>query len=453
MSLFKHGRYSGYLRPISYIIDLSIIIGLSIFYLKFDIYDEFNFLIFTSLSWIIVSIASKFYEVYRYTREVYVLTLIIRQLLLFTLIVFAYFGFSNKINLDTWLIVRFIVYTFILITIAKFTVYYLLQKYRADFGGNFRTTVIIGENKNTHTLQKFFKENPEYGYLHKKTFSIAEKSQEDIESCFEYMSNENVDEIYCSLSELTNSQISEIVDFADNNLKILKFIPDNREIFSKKLKYEYYDYLPILSLRNIPLQDSINQVIKRIFDIIFSSAVIIFIMSWLTPLIAILIKIESKGPVFFKQTRNGFNYTEFDCYKFRSMTPNKAANLHQATRDDQRVTRIGRFIRKTSIDELPQFFNVLFGDMSVVGPRPHMVSHTNMYAKKIDKFMVRHFVKPGITGLAQVSGYRGEVESDKDIIGRVKYDIFYIENWSLLLDLKIVLQTFMNVVKGEEKAY
>jgi len=453
MSLFKHGRYSGYLRPISYIIDLSIIIGLSIFYLKFDIYDEFNFLIFTSLSWIIVSIASKFYEVYRYTREVYVLTLIIRQLLLFTLIVFAYFGFSNKINLDTWLIVRFIVYTFILITIAKFTVYYLLQKYRADFGGNFRTTVIIGENKNTHTLQKFFKENPEYGYLHKKTFSIAEKSQEDIESCFEYMYNENVDEIYCSLSELTNSQISEIVDFADNNLKILKFIPDNREIFSKKLKYEYYDYLPILSLRNIPLQDSINQVIKRIFDIIFSSAVIIFIMSWLTPLIAILIKIESKGPVFFKQTRNGFNYTEFDCYKFRSMTPNKVANLHQATRDDQRVTRIGRFIRKTSIDELPQFFNVLFGDMSVVGPRPHMVSHTNMYAKKIDKFMVRHFVKPGITGLAQVSGYRGEVESDKDIIGRVKYDIFYIENWSLLLDLKIVLQTFMNVVKGEEKAY
>ena len=185
----------------------------------------------------------------------------------------------------------------------------------------------------------------------------------------------------------------------------------------------------------------------------FSSIVIVFVLSWLTPLIAILIKLESKGPVFFKQSRNGFNYQEFDCYKFRSMTPNKNANLYQATRGDQRVTKVGKFIRKTSIDELPQFFNVLFGDMSVVGPRPHMVSHTNMYAKKIDKFMVRHFVKPGITGLAQVSGFRGEVETDKDIIGRVKYDIFYIENWSILLDIKIIAQTFINAVRGEEKAY
>ena len=135
------------------------------------------------------------------------------------------------------------------------------------------------------------------------------------------------------------------------------------------------------------------------------------------------------------------------------MTPNKDADLYQVTRGDHRITKIGKFLRKTSIDELPQFFNVLFGDMSVVGPRPHMVSHTHMYAKKIDKFMVRHFVKPGITGLAQVSGYRGEVETDKDIIGRVKLDIFYIENWSLLLDLKIIAQTFINAVKGEDKAY
>ena len=245
----------------------------------------------------------------------------------------------------------------------------------------------------------------------------------------------------------------KVIDFADNNLKILKFLPDNKDIYSKKLKYENYDYIPILSFRDIPLQEPVNQIFKRVFDIAFSSAVIIFLLSWLTPILAILIRLESRGPVFFKQTRNGFNYKEFDCYKFRSMTPNKDAHLHQATRGDQRVTKIGKFIRKTSIDELPQFFNVLFGDMSVVGPRPHMVSHTDMYAKRVDKFMVRHFVKPGITGLAQVSGFRGEVESDKDIINRVKYDIFYIENWSLLLDLKIIFQTAMNAVKGEEKAY
>jgi len=169
--------------------------------------------------------------------------------------------------------------------------------------------------------------------------------------------------------------------------------------------------------------------------------------------LAIIIRLESKGPVFFKQSRNGFNYKEFDCYKFRSMTPNDNANLHQATKGDLRITKVGQFIRKTSIDELPQFYNVLFGNMSVVGPRPHMVSHTNMYAQKVDKFMVRHFVKPGITGLAQISGFRGEIETDKDIINRVKFDIFYIENWSLLLDLKIIFKTFFNAVKGEDKAY
>jgi len=255
------------------------------------------------------------------------------------------------------------------------------------------------------------------------------------------------------ITELTNNQILQVVDFADNNLKILKFLPDNKEIYSKKMKYENYEYIPILSLRDIPLQESVNQIAKRAFDILFASAVIIFILSWLTPILAILIRLESKGPIFFKQSRNGFNYKEFDCFKFRSMMPNDDAHLHQATKGDQRVTKVGKFIRKTSIDELPQFFNVLFGDMSVVGPRPHMVSHTNMYAKRVDKFMVRHFVKPGITGLAQVSGFRGEVETDKDIINRVKYDIFYIENWSLLLDIKIIIQTFLNALKGEDKAY
>jgi putative colanic acid biosynthesis UDP-glucose lipid carrier transferase len=135
------------------------------------------------------------------------------------------------------------------------------------------------------------------------------------------------------------------------------------------------------------------------------------------------------------------------------MVPNKKANIIQVSKEDHRITKIGKIIRQTSIDELPQFFNVFIGDMSVVGPRPHMLSHTEMYANKVDKFMVRHFVKPGITGLAQVSGYRGEVETDKDIIGRVKYDIFYIENWSLLLDLKIIIQTIIKAIKGDEKAY
>ena len=171
------------------------------------------------------------------------------------------------------------------------------------------------------------------------------------------------------------------------------------------------------------------------------------------PILAVGIKLESKGPVFFKQIRKGLNNEEFVCFKFRSMRINSTAHINQVSKNDPRITKLGRFIRKTSIDEMPQFFNVLLGDMSVVGPRPHMVSHSNMYAERIDKFMVRHLIVPGITGLAQTNGYRGEVESDNDIINRVKYDIFYLENWSLFLDLKIIFQTIISIIKGDDKAY
>lgn len=451
MSLFKQGRYSGYLRPISYIIDLTIINGIAVLYLLKG-KEALIFSAIISVSWILLSVYSRFYEVYRYTRPINILSLTVKQSVLFLLLIFAFSGLYHELDIYPRPIVKYVLLCFLFITIFKFTIYYLLQKYRTSFGGNFRRTVILGLNKKTIALNNFFNKNPEYGYAHQKTFNLKNK-EHTLEECFQYVIDEGIDEIYCSISELSNSQIASIVDFADNNLKILKFIPDSKEIYAKKLRYEYYDYIPILTLRNIPLEDSVNIFIKRGFDILFSSFVIIFVLSWLTPIIALLIKIESKGPVFFKQSRNGFNYKEFNCYKFRSMMPNKDAHLYQATRGDQRITKVGKFIRKTSIDELPQFFNVLFGDMSVVGPRPHMVSHTLMYAKKIDKFMVRHFVKPGITGLAQTSGFRGEVETDKDIIGRVRYDIFYIENWSLLLDFKVVIQTFINAVKGDDKAY
>ncbi len=447
----RHGRYSWFIRPISYFIDLCVI-NLLAFLILFKNVPPFEFTVIITLSWIVLSLYSDFYEVRRFTREITILTLILRQLVLFSLIVFSFFGVFKTYSISNNYILLYIGAAFFLITVFKFSIYFLLQKYRMDFGGNFRKTVIIGKNKHTTSLEHYFNNRREYGYNLRKVFDIKSKDY-DLKQCFDFVLKENVDEIYCSVSQLSNNQLNQVIDFADNNLKVLKFLPDTKEVFSRKLKYEYYGYIPILSLRDIPLEEPFNKFIKRAFDIVFSSAVIVFILSWLTPIVAVFIKLESKGPVFFKQARNGFNYREFDCYKFRSMTPNRDAHLYQATKNDLRVTKVGRFLRKTSIDELPQFFNVLFGDMSVVGPRPHMVSHTDMYAKRIDKFMVRHFIKPGITGLAQVKGFRGEVETDKDIIGRVKYDIFYLENWSLLLDLKIVFQTFLNALKGEEKAY
>lgn len=450
--LFKRGRYSGYLRPISYIIDL-VVINFMAYVMFFGYQINTNFIFFSSFTWIVLSLKSNFYEIYRFTQVVKIFSLIGRQMVLFILIVFAFFGYYKYVTVDADLVLRYVFVSFLLITVFKLTIYYLLKKYRTLLGGNYRNTVIIGKNKKTTQLEKFFIDNPEYGYQLQKVFDLRGDAKVQIEDCFEYIQKNEVDEIYSSVGELTNKEILMLIDFADNNLKILKFLPDNKEIYTKKLEYDYYGYLPILSLRKIPIQEPFNLFIKRVFDIIASVIVVVGILSWLTPILAILIKLDSKGPVFFKQKRNGLDYEEFYCYKFRSMKPNPLADLYQVTKDDARITRVGKFLRKTSIDELPQFINVLKGDMSVVGPRPHMVSHTHMYAERIDKFMVRHFIKPGITGLAQVSGYRGEVETDEDIINRVRLDIFYLENWSLLLDLKIVFQTIYNALKGEAKAY
>lgn len=448
--IFRSGRYSGFLRPISYAIDLTIIYLLAANFFTKDSHF-LHYIIFVSIAWIVLSLKSNFYEIYRFTHVSKIISLVTKQSVLFFLIVFAFFGFYSELGTDSLAIFKYVFLAMLLISAIKLTIYFLLKKYRRLLGGNNRKVVIIGLNQKTEQLRKFFNDRPEFGYKLLKTFAV--QKDKDIEEFFAYILDNDIDEIYASTAELDNDSLIKLIDFADNNLKILKFLPDNKEIYTKKLDFAYYGVLPILSLRKIPMDEPFNQFIKRSFDIVLALFVIVGILSWLTPIVALIIKLESKGPVFFKQKRNGLDYKEFYCYKFRSMTPNPTADLYQVTKGDERITGVGKIIRKTSMDELPQFINVLKGEMSVVGPRPHMVSHTHMYAERIDKFMVRHFVKPGITGLAQVSGYRGEVESDNDIINRVKYDIFYLENWSLYLDLKIVFQTIFNALRGEEKAY
>ena len=450
--IFKRGRYSGFLRPISYAIDL-IVIGYFSMGIISEKSDILNFFIFISFSWIVSALLSNFYEVYRFTSVTKMLGLIVKQTIIFLLLVFAFFGFFNELSTKSTSILKYVLLVMSSITIIKFAIFFLLKKYRKVFKGNLRIVVIVGLNKKTDQLRKYFNDNPDYGYQLIKTFDLKGDNKFNIDEVIEFISDHEVDEIYSSVAEVKNQELTKLIDYADNNLKILKFLPDNKEIYSKKLDFTYYGYLPILSLRNIPIDEPINQFIKRSFDILFSLFVIVGVLSWLTPLLGIIIKFESKGPIFFKQKRNGLDYKEFYCYKFRSMIPNPEAHLHQIKKNDPRVTKVGKFIRKTSIDELPQFINVLKGDMSVVGPRPHMVSHTHMYAEKIDKFMVRHFIKPGITGLAQVSGFRGEVEDNNFIINRVKYDIYYLENWSVLMDLRIVFKTVFDALGGDDKAY
>ena len=445
------GRYSVYIRPAIYCIDLAIIVLLA----KLCLVMNENFLLFSLYiitTWVFTATKSDFYEVYRYTRPTRIVSLILLQLAIFALLVFAFYGFFQDVNTSPRSVIFYVLYVFLGVSIVKFGVFYLLKTYRTVLGGNHRNVVILGWNNQAEELKNFFLENKAYGYMVKSTFDIN-NPKVSLDSIFRYVLENNIDEVYCSVEQFSNEQLREISEFTDNNLKILKFIPDSREIFTKKLEYQYLGITPILSLRTIPIDTPLNQFIKRAFDIVLSVIVLVGVLSWLTPILAILIKLDSKGTVFFKQKRNGLDYHEFYCYKFRSMRPNEKADLEQVSKNDERITRVGRFLRKTSMDELPQFINVLKGDMSVVGPRPHMVSHTHMYAERIDKFMVRHFIKPGITGLAQVSGYRGEVETDEDIVNRVKFDIFYVENWSLFLDIKIVFTTIYKAIVGDEKAY
>ncbi len=449
----KTGRFSGYIRPFSYVVDI-LIINILANYMLDSTLNVFLYHIFITISWVIIALRVHFYEVYRFTKIIEIFESVLKQYFLFFLINFAFIGFYLRFS-DPSDIIKYITISIVLITVIKLSIYFSLQKFRVLFGGNFRRVIIVGTDKKAKQLVDFFTNNPNYGYKLVEVYSLKKNhKKEEIDTIFNFIIDKKIDEIYCSMGEMTNNQVNLFIDFADNNLKVLKFLPDNKEqLLARNIIFDYYDYIPVISLRKIPLEEVQNKFTKRLFDIVFSLFIIVFLLSWLTPILALLIYIESKESPFFRQKRNGLNYKEFLCFKYRSMHQNDSADLHQVSKNDPRITKIGRFIRKTSIDELPQFINVLLGDMSVVGPRPHMVSHTEMYAKKIDKFMVRHFIKPGITGLAQTKGFRGEVETDHDIINRVKYDIFYLENWTLLLDIKIILLTIYNALKGDKKAY
>ena len=446
------GRYSKYLRPISIIFDLLVVSSFVYLFLDQSLFRVTPILVFSAL-WIISAFITKFYEVYRFTKLIRIISYIFYQLLLFSILVFAFFGAVQSPTPELSQTLVFLLYTFIIISLFKLTLFYALQSYRLGFGGNFRKTIIIGNDESVTELKEFFLNQKELGYENRMTFKFNHPSDLNLEECFDFILTRNIDEVYCSANELDESQISRLITFCENNFKILKFISKRGGLLSKKLKTDTYGLSTVQSLREMPLSNDFNTILKRTFDIAFSLFIIIFLLSWITPIIGLIIKIESRGPVFFKQTRNGIKFREFTCYKFRSMIENNDADIQQATKNDKRVTKIGKILRKTSLDELPQFFNVLIGNMSVVGPRPHMIRENERYSKSVDKFMVRHFVKPGITGLAQVKGFRGEIETDEDIINRVKYDIYYLENWSLILDLNIVFLTTINFLTGQKKAY
>ena len=260
------------------------------------------------------------------------------------------------------------------------------------------------------------------------------------------------DELYYCVSRIERNKIREVSKYCDQHVVRFFYVPVSVETIGLNLKREMLDDMEVFTTYENPLQNSVNRAVKRVFDIVLS-LVFLIPTALIFPFIWIIIKIQSPGPIFFKQKRTGLDGMEFDCLKFRSMHVNADADKLQATKDDPRKYPFGNFMRKSNIDELPQFWNVLRGDMSIVGPRPHMLAHTEQYSQLIDKYMVRHFVKPGVTGWAQVTGYRGETKELWQMEGRVKRDIWYMEHWSIWLDIRIIWMTFKTFFVHDKNAY
>ncbi|WP_347156785.1 undecaprenyl-phosphate glucose phosphotransferase [Pontibacter chitinilyticus] len=412
--------------------------------------------IFSLLAWFICTSLLGTYKLFRITRRIKVVINALKAVLLYVILIEAGLNlFGIDIISRQILLYHYLLLT-ALIVFWRLSVTTALRIYRRN-GYNLRKVIIAGYNDMAVELENFFKEHPEYGYRFLGYFDNKETSGNNIigniSEIEKFAIQHEVDEIYCSPFELNKEDMLLLLNFADDNLIRLKFLPEFVSQPFQKLKIDFYDVLPVLIVRSIPLDDIINKALKRTFDIVFSLTVIIFVLSWLIPIVALAIKLNSKGPIFFKQVRSGIDNKDFHCYKFRSMYVNKDANKLLARRGDARITPVGAFIRKTSIDELPQFFNVLMGHMSIVGPRPHMLKLGEEYAQVAEKYMVRHFIKPGITGLSQVRGYRGDTTELYQIRGRVKLDIFYLENWSFFLDLKIVFYTIYNIFRGDEHAF
>lgn len=290
-------------------------------------------------------------------------------------------------------------------------------------------------------------ENATVEYTNSEDFSVA------LYEAINDASKNNVNELYIVSKPDLILDLNYFFELGDKYCMRLKFVPDFSLISKEHFNSSHLDNFHVIKPRFEPLQNAYNRLVKRVFDITFSILVIVFILSWLYPLLAFLIKKQSKGPILFKQMRTGKKNQNFWCYKFRSMYVNVGDETQQAQKNDSRVTPIGKFMRRTSLDEMPQFFNVLIGNMSVVGPRPHMVKHTSDYNDHINNFMVRHFVKPGITGLAQVSGLRGETKEVSDMKRRVITDIKYVQQWSLIKDIKICFLTVIVTLKGDKNAF
>ena len=366
-----------------------------------------------------------------------------------------------------WMLVDLGICQMLVMTVLRVLERLAIKQFR-QLGMNTRTVTFVGDDSELSTLYTMLKGNPTLGYrvvgLYTNANPIAEQDEKDnkipvfgtVSDLIEAVEREEPltlgDELYVCLSRREREKVKILSDYCDRHVIRFYYVPISVEQLGMRLKRELYEDMELFTTYEVPLEYPMHKFIKRLFDLVMSLIVLIVGIP-LLPIVALIIKIQSPGPVFFRQERTGYNGQNFLCYKFRSMHVNKEADKLQATENDPRKFPFGNFMRKYNIDELPQFWNVFKGDMSVVGPRPHMLYHTEKYSQLIERYMVRHFVKPGITGWAQVTGYRGETRELWQMEKRVKQDIWYIENWTIWLDLRIIWMTFRTMVVHDKKAY
>lgn len=397
-------------------------------------------LIFLNILWLLIASFQNIYNLNAFSsKNRYFLGVLFAILIQFSLI----FAFNDLVLAVTKPISIYIAHAIfaVFVLFSRFVVFQFYRKYLKQKG---KKTCIVaaGKSEVVNEIEEYLDNNIATKYIKVIKVSNIKNLTERLNTIAK---EHNIFELFIPISSYSEESIESISTYCENNFIRLRLVFDWNKLGSKKINVKQLSQTTVLYMAATPLDDPYKALVKRTFDVVVSSLALVFIFSWLFPIIAIAVKLNSKGPIFFKQKRSGLNNNEFYCYKFRSMYINKQADTHQATEGDPRITKVGNFLRNTSLDELPQFINVLKGEMSIVGPRPHMLKHTEKYSELVGNFMERHSIKPGITGLAQVKGYRGEIDDFYLLQNRVSFDRFYVNNWTIFLDIKTVLKTLLAI--------
>lgn len=420
----------------------------------------FVLLLLSNIVWFFYASMSAFYNDFFSRPFAYQFINILKTAVVQTLLAVTFIFLVKEDLFTRNFIVLFAVFIVILVSLRTIVFKKILKSIRKK-GKNVRNLLIIGSGETAENFKQMIISNPDLGYEFYGFFNGTDRDKNNVIGTFEELNSvlltKEVDEVVIALQESSSARIDELIRICNINAVKVHIIPDYIRFLGNRFQASTMGSFPIITAREEPLNEANWRFVKRVFDIFFSLLVLVFVLSWLFPLTAILIKLNSSGPVLFVQERFGVRNKKFRCYKFRTLiySENSDGKFIPVVEKDPRVTSVGRILRKTNIDELPQFINVLKGEMSVVGPRPHAIMFDMEYEKVFEEIKMRYNVKPGITGWAQIHGFRGDVENEEEnrkrLRKRMEYDLWYIENWSFKLDIQIILMTVWHMISGETK--